>query len=558
MLKLSQPQSRSCTGVQNFVALILVAALMLVTGLVATGATQRAEAAVSSGVTATMADYWTGNAEWVYQRRDSQASTGIQGYYEGSSVRVGPTGTWYLFSRSKTTGTFCSMGIVVRSSTNQGATWSAPVQAMNYTAGTPWSCAATDGNAFYNATANKWVMLFQCYDGTSWKGCYAERSGADPMGAFTARTTPSIVGGQLWNFICDVMTDDCSSIPGATKKVFDEGTFDIFQFDGTYYWIAFHGYDGVNGYRSIAKTSDFVNWIAGNNAHGVPEDAIFDRLDSQTWRESWASGQSIGGGHGTIYKEGDQYYQLVEGADLNLACVDNQRWNFGLYRSTSLTSTNWSPIPSGNPILYSGRTPDEAGGTIAPCNIQYTSIFKDPTTGFIWMTYGRNSHVDSFTDALYWFRLEKTGNLLKNSDLWRSDTDSFARTGTGTNWAVYRLPGNSVDGTPYMATNCGGTCGADNSVYQDVAFTPSGQTTISASLKALRESDTGTIGFTVWQLNASYGVIKSDSYTINATSSWSTYSLSGSLNSNTRILRFQMYLNGNATFRLDDMSLIAN
>ncbi|WP_375386086.1 sialidase family protein [uncultured Microbacterium sp.] len=501
-----------------------------------------------------MADYWAGNAEWVYQRRDSQTSTGTPGYFEGSSVRVSAGGTWYLFSRSKTA-VFCSLGIVVRSSTDQGASWSAPTQVVNHTAGTPYSCMATDGAPYYNSAANKWVLMFQCYDGTSWKGCYAERSGASPMGAFTPAATAKVTSGQLWDQICNQPTDDCVSIPGAAGVVGDEGTWDIFDFDGTYYWVAFHGFDGTNGYRGIAKTTNFTTWIAGDPAQGVPTDAFFDRNDSQSWRESWSSGQSIGGGHGSIYKEGSQYYQLIEGADLTLNCVNNQNWDFGLYRSTSLSATSWTPIPAGNPVLYSGRAANEPGGNIMPCNLQYTSLFKDPTTGFIWMTYGRSSTAEPTTDALYWFRLEKTGNLLKNSDLWRANTDSYARTGTGTNWAVNRLPANSVDGTPYLSVNCGGTCGATNSVYQDVPFTPSGQTTVSASVKALKESGTGNIAFTVFQLNSSGGVIKSDSYTINATSAWSTYPLTGTLNSGTKTLRFQMYLNGNATFRVDDLSL---
>lgn len=538
-------------------ALAYISALILLMFVMAVNDGRvEAKAAVGTGTAATMADYWSGGANWVYQRRDSWASTGVQGYYEGASVRVAADGTWYLFNRSKTPGVYCSMGIQVRSSTNRGATWSAPVSMVTPTAGTPWSCIATDGSTYYQAAANKWVLLFQCYDGTSWKGCLVERSGSSPMGAFTANVSnPVISPGQLWNSICTTTADECVSIPGGTGAVHDEGTFDIFNFDGTYYYVAFHGYDGTNGYRGIAKTTNFTTWIAGDPAQGVPTDAVFDRNDSQLWRESWASNQSIGGGAGTILKESNEYYQIVEGADLNLSCTNNQNWDLGIYRSTDLTSTSWEPLPQGNPIVYSGRTPDEAGGTIAPCNVQYATLFKDPATGFIWLAYGRNSHVDQQTDALYWFRLEKTDNLLQNSDFWRSDTNSFARTGTGTNWAVYRFPGNSVDGSPYLAMNCGGTCAGGNSVYQDVPVLPSTQTTVDASVKALVESGSGSISLTVWQLNSSYGVVKSDSYTVNAGATWNTYSFAPTLSSSARILRYEMYLSGDATFRVDDLYL---
>ena len=158
-------------------------------------------------------------------------------------------------------------------------------------------------------------------------------------------------------------------------------------------------------------------------------------------------------------------------------------------------------------------------------------------------------------DELYWFRLEKSNNLLQNADSWRSDTNSFARTDTGTNWAVYRFPGNSVDGTPYLAMNCGGTCATGNSVYQDVAFHPSTQTNVDTSPKATIESGSGSISLTVWQLDAAYAVLKSDSYAGNAGSTWATYSFSPTLASGTRILRYQMYMSGNATFRVDDLNL---
>lgn len=56
----------------------------------------------------------------------------------------------------------------------------------------------------------------------------------------------------------------------------EEGTFDIFQKKNGYYYVSFHGYDGVNGYRGIAKTADWIHWIAGQD--DLPQDAIFNPL----------------------------------------------------------------------------------------------------------------------------------------------------------------------------------------------------------------------------------------------------------------------------------------
>src|SRR5262249_38397015 len=144
----------------------------------------------------------------------------------------------------------------------------------------------------------------------------------DPMGAFTAVTAnPVIQNDQLWNQICNSVTDDCSSIPGGIGRVFDEGTFDIFQFDGTYYWVTFHGISAVagtsniRGYRGMAKTTDFVNWIAGNATQGLPTDAIFDRNDSAGWREAWANNDPMGSGAAKIIKEGNYYYEIIEAFD---------------------------------------------------------------------------------------------------------------------------------------------------------------------------------------------------------------------------------------------------
>ena len=147
-----------------------------------------AQASVGDGTAATMDDFWNGNADWVYQGKDSWASTGVEGYYEGSDIEVMSDGTWYLFNRNTTVNALCTnlgggkqMGIQVRKSTDKGITWTAPVQAIAPTSGTSYSCAATDGDAYYNATENKWHYLFQCYNNSVWQGCELDRSGSDPI-----------------------------------------------------------------------------------------------------------------------------------------------------------------------------------------------------------------------------------------------------------------------------------------------------------------------------------------------------------------------------------------
>ncbi|TLS53910.1 hypothetical protein FE782_00715 [Paenibacillus antri] len=520
-----------------------------------------ASAAVGNGAPGTLDEYWNGDAEWVFVRKNTWASTGVQSYFDGTQVKTMIDGTWYHFNRKYVADSACtSLGGValetqVRKSTDKGATWSAPVTIIPHVPGTPYSCAATDGDAYYNVAENKWHYLFQCLDGTSWKGCALSRSGADPMGPFTiqpAGGNPVVTPGELWDDICDSASDDCSSLAGGPGNVFDEGTFNIFQFDGTYYWVAFHGYDGIRGYRGIAKTSDFQAWIAGDPSQGVPNDAVADRYDSAAWRESWTAGGTIGAGAGNMIKEGVYYYHLIEASDINLACSANQNWNYGLYRSDSLTATTWSQFPGGNPMIYSSRAVEDANG-ILPCNVQYAGLFKDPTDGFVYLAFGRRS-ADPDYDGLYWYRLEKSDNLLANGDFWRSDTYGWNRLGPGTNWAVYRLPNNSPDGTPYFATNCGGLCAPTNSIYQDVAIPSGGPGTLRFGGKFMSEGAGGTLELVVRQFNGST-IIQTDILPIATGTAWQSYGGTATLAPGTTWIRYEFYLRSGVTFRADDLYL---
>ncbi|MBB6674573.1 hypothetical protein [Cohnella nanjingensis] len=544
--------------------LILAAFLFLIRGAAPTPDPLPQGSSSGSGIPASMDDYWNGRAEWSFFRKDTNASTGVRGYYAGASVRVMKDGTWYLFNRKavKDPSIQCGTGDVletqVRKSTDKGVTWSDPVVIVPHKLGTAYSCAATDGGVWYNEKENKWVYLFQCLDNSSsstWNGCVLSREGDDPMGPFTIEPpggNPVIVSGQLWNAICDDFDDDCSSLSFGPRQVYDEGTFDIFKYDGTYYWVGFHGFDRAHGFRGIAKTADFQTWIAGDPSQGVPSDAIQDLQDSATWREQWDQFGSIGVGAGSMIEEGDYYYNLVEASDINLSCLYNQNWDIGLFRSKSLTNTAWEQYPGGNPIIYSSKAKEEERGS-PPCNVQYARLFQDPTNGFTYMAYGRNSN-DPEYDGFYWYRLEKSYNLLTNGNLWRADTEGWKTDGEGVKIEALRLPNNSPDGTPYMAISCKEGCGKSSAVYQEIEIPTNAEGIVRFGGKFLSEEKDGALDILVRQMNADHKMLRTDKYSIAASTSWASFDQSIALKSKTVLLRYEIIpRNGGLTYRADDL-----
>src|SRR4051794_38488757 len=362
---------------------------------------------------ATLADLWAGRAKPVLDRKWTSSELGEPrgGVYEGARIKVVGR-TWYLFNRVRLSGT-CSghpetapMGTQVRASQDAGATWGAPTAIVAPTPGTAWSCAATDGDAIYDAAAGVWRYLFQCLgDGPRWAGCYVERRDANPLGPFGAPAgvrNPVIASGSLWRQICDDPGDNCARSAGQ-PPITDEGTFDIFRFDGSAWWVGFHGYDGVHGYRGIARTRDFgADWEV-DGAGGTPTGAVLDATDAAGWRERWQSGGPVGPGAASILSDGGMYYQLAEMPDENLECTSDQTWDLGLFRSPALSSTRWQQYPLGNPLVYSSR-PNEPGQPALPCNVEYPSLFRDPVSGATYLLYGRVSD-DPANDALYLYRL---------------------------------------------------------------------------------------------------------------------------------------------------------
>lgn len=529
----------------------------------------------------TMADYWNGTARWKFDRKMTWASSGQQSVYDGSSIKIVGT-TWYLFNRvvrSDLPGcqTGSPLGTQVRRSTDQGQTWSASVAVISPTPNTPWSCAATDGDVYYNSSAGPggtWYYIIQCLEvNGGWNGCAFSRTGADPMGVFTPLpNNPVIRGHDLWDKICNASTDDCVIQTNNTpRQVFDEGTFEIFRYDGTYYWVGFHGAaiqgGTILGFRGIAKTTNFINWLAGDDAPDLPRDAILDRNDAANfnWRENWNSGGPIGAGAGSIFYDNGYYYQVSEFPDVSLGCLNNQNWNVGMFRSATLTNVNWEQYPNfgdpnhptGNPVVYSSNAVEGSG--IQPCNIQYMHLFKDPNTGIIYLAFGRRS-ADPQYDGIYYYRLDNTPNLLINSDFWRADTYGWGTFNVATDFSASREVNKSPDGSPYLRLRCNSDCTGDKSVYQNVNV-PTNYRGLPFTFGGQFATDTGTSSLTlvVWQFDSNGVQIAANqvAYNITPGSSYANFQATGTIASNATSLRYEVYVfTPNIGFRVDNLYLI--
>jgi hypothetical protein len=514
---------------------------------------------------AKLSDWWAGRARWRLDRTYTLATTGWPyGYGAGAHITIAG-GAWYLFSRRIATSalpSYCPSGLgkqlstEVRKSTDRGVTWSDPVEIIPTTQGTKWECAATDGDAIYDAATTKWHYLFQCLDRSgTWNGCHVERSSVDPAGPFVETApNPVIPAGSLWSKICNQPADDCVSIPGGTGKVHDEGTFNIFLHDATHYWIGFHGFDGTNGYRGIAKSPDFATWIAGDTTQGLPTDAIFDKNDAVAWREQWQSGGPIGGGAGSILDEGGYYYSIVETGDVSLGCVDGQDWDWGVFRTQSLASATWEGLPAQNPFLYSSKLLERNGKSIA-CNPAYGRLFREPD-GTIHLHATRES-VDPAFDGIFLWTLVPDANLLDDGDLWKCLTPPWTKFALGpTNLVVYRYPNGSSDGNCYLATNCGqATCQQGQSVYQDVTVSNLGGKTLAFGGKFATDSATGMLDVVVHELDAQSTTLATHKVSIVPTPTYAPASGRATLDARTTTLRYQLVLGSAETFRADEMYL---
>lgn len=514
-----------------------------------------------------LADLWSGEATLVLAKKWTSQGLGSpgQGAYGAHVEVVG--GTWYLFNRF-TTDQHCAgqgadvrqMGTQVRASTDEGVTWSAPVPILTPTPGTPWACAATDGDAVYDADSQTWRYLFQCLgDGGAWQGCYAERHDASPLGAFEPAASvpnPVITPGQLWDRICDDAADQCKRAAGQ-PRIADEGTFNVFPDGGDGWWVGFHGYDGTHGFRGLARTETFRHgdW-AVDGEDGTPTDATLDAADASPWREHWHAGGPIGPGAASILEQSGWYYQLAEVPDMNLSCTDGQNWDLGLFRTRDLSNTTWGQWPGGNPIVYSSDP--SPTGAATKCNLVYPSLFADPATGTSYLMYGRVS-ADPGYDGLYVYRLEWDRNRLRNGDFHTADLQRWSTLpGRSTQVSVERRPDRSPDGTPYVAFNCGAAaCDGDEVLYQDVQVRPEDAGRAFAFGGTFRaESGTGQLELNALQLDARGAIVQSTTVPVTAGDAYARARGTFELEPGARSVRVQLTPRTPGTFWADNVYLI--
>lgn len=517
----------------------------------------------------TLGDYWAGNAQWDFVRKWTLATNGDMA--NTSSVIKVVNGKWYMFAREFVSpATLCNrysgdpsykVGFRAYSSTDQGATWTkAPVMAIAPVANSDYSCQATDGDVYYDATANVWRFLFQCAGQDSkFRGCYAQYVGADPMGAFdytsANRQTAVIQPSSLWNQICNQPSEVCKS---GVPTVYDEGTFNIFRKDANgYYWVAFHGFDGTNGYRGIAKTPDlssFPQYIAGNASYGLPVDAVLSKRDAAGWSETWRGG-NIGAGHGSIVETGGYTYMVAEFADKSLNCMDTtdgQNWDVGIFRTTNVANLVWEQPAFGNPIAKSPRSVEN--GIIKGCNTQYPEIFVDTTVtpNVTYLKFGRDSS-DANYYGTYLFRLNPKKNILKNSNFIKDVANwTLSPSNQPPNASVYRFANQSPDGTQFLATNCGTwstACPSNSSVYQDINVSAYiGKNFKFGGQFSTDQGAGGPASLAIWQFDSSNNVLKGDSLAVNVNGPAyvSVDSAQLTLLPATRTIRYQFYHGVNA------------
>jgi hypothetical protein len=514
---------------------------------------QRHTANTGSGP-AKLAEFWRGDARWdLYQRLPGETAQHVEVV----------DGIWYGFSRTlpaPIAGCSITCGTAVRVSKDKGRTWSAPTTVLPPTPGSAYACCATDGDTYYDRQKQEWTYIFQCMgkDG-HWNGCVARRQGSSPVGLFSPAGIPNpvIKGGSLWGQICDKPSDDCVRISGGVGKVYDEGTFHFIERRGEHYYVTMHGYDGVHGYAGIARSADLIHWEAGDPAHGTPADAIFDRDDANTWRESWVGGTSIGGGLSSIVIEDGHYYMTVESADMNLGCTPGQNWDVGLLRSSSLTNTHWEGLPAGNPFYYSSHRPEALlpDGTMGsnPCNIQYTSFFQDDVTRK-WYMAGARMTSKKEPVLIYVYELSRLDDRLDNGNLWKCRTEGWSRRGTPS-FAVYRDPSRSADYTCFMELNCGNDGCVGDSIYQDAAASGLQGRRMRFGADLAHNSGAGRADLVVHQLGSSGQIVTSTNVQCNLGQSYQSFSGAFVVRQETRTLRFEIYLSSAGNYQADRMFL---
>lgn len=257
---------------------------------------------------------------------------------------------WYLFHREygfEPKPSYCKHDyarIVVRTSTDQGRTWSNATVIAAPAPNGPFECALTDGAGFFDTDSTEWHYLSQCNNRSgAWNLCHFSVKGESPLVTFQANpANPVVYGGQLFERICGGPWN-ATNPKHCSSTVVDEGTPEIVRKSNGYFFVTFHGFDYKNllGVRGVAKTKNFVQWEV--EASDLPGDVIFSQLDCSSWSFPYAEGGCVGGGEASILEEDEYMYEIIEAPDLSLGCGlgKPQWWPLGLMRAKSFFA-EWS------------------------------------------------------------------------------------------------------------------------------------------------------------------------------------------------------------------------
>jgi hypothetical protein len=351
---------------------------------------------------ASLNDFWNANAFFI----ESLPMNYMSFKSEGNDIVV-KDGVWYHIYRvyyedesqqclDSHMNEYLKLKLVMRTSTNHGKSWSSPKDII-----LPDSildnCLAADPDLFYDVSTG-WHILYQCLDSTmsNWNVCYAKNINEDPFqGEFVKIDTPSISGGEIWDEIIE------------NNNIFDEGTTEIIEKRGEYFYVSFHGFDGVNGYRGVAKTKNFKDWVPINSG------PIFDKDDCSDWNMYWNNEKCVGGGAATIFKEDNYYYQVIEVPTKNLGCSLDQQWAFAMTRSNNLESTNWEELPI-DPLIVTSVSEkvlafnDQFGSRICG-TLSYKRLFSD--NGIIYLLVSKGGYYNQVKDINDWLKLSP-GNVI--------------------------------------------------------------------------------------------------------------------------------------------------